>query len=345
MDLKNLTARLKKFFREDLEEVVGAYFDGEKIFLARLTEKLETFEVDADGVEPAHLAEKISLACVQKGLKTSAVGFCLQEGDAVIFQLDVSNLPEKDFPESVKSWAKAQAGADAVYSSARRGSELWMETLPRAKVKEFVAAFEKFNLNLRGLSVMPVDLLTKSSPFDRAKFIAEVVRDKKPPNLLATGSVWSWEKISFAAAAIFFIAIFFCSAKLLLDYRAASAELNAVKISLEKFHDDLVLKETLDATVAELHKINSLAAQIETEKKLNVLINLGKISGGDVRLTKINIDENFLELEGLTDKPDAVSNYLVRVRNSVEKSARLENSSERDDGEIVFVIRADFKKN
>ena len=68
-------ARLKNFFREDVDEVVGAYFDGEKIFLVRLTEKLETFEVDADGAEPAHFAEKISLACTQKGWKTSAVGY------------------------------------------------------------------------------------------------------------------------------------------------------------------------------------------------------------------------------------------------------------------------------
>ena len=66
-------ARLKKFFREDLEEVVGAYFDGEKIFLARLTEKLETFEIDADGAEPEHLAKKISLTCTRNGRKTSAV--------------------------------------------------------------------------------------------------------------------------------------------------------------------------------------------------------------------------------------------------------------------------------
>ena len=52
-------ARLKKFFREEPDEVVGAYFDGEKIFIARLTEKFETIEVDADGT--------------QKGWKTSAV--------------------------------------------------------------------------------------------------------------------------------------------------------------------------------------------------------------------------------------------------------------------------------
>ena len=344
--MKNLTARSKNFLREELSEVVGAYFDGEKIFLARLTKKFETIEVDADGAEPAQLAKKISLACTQKGWKTSAVGFCLQESDAITYQLDVSNLPEKDFPKAVATWAVANADKDAVYSFAKVGAELWMETLPRARVKEFVAAFKKFNLILRGLSVMPVDMMTKASPFDKTEFISEVVRDKKTPNLLAArSSVWNWKKISVAAAAIFFMAMFLGSAKLLIDYRAASDKLNAAKISLDEIHGDLVLKENLDATIAELHKINLLAVQIEPEKKFNLLVKLGKIAEGDVRLTKIRVDKNSLELEGLTDKPAAVRNYLARVRNSVEKSARLENSSERDDGEISFVIRADLRNN
>ena len=339
-----MAARLKKFFREDLSEVVGAYFDGEKIFVVRLTEKFEAVEVEAEGAELEQLAEKISLVCAQKGWRTSAVGFCLQEDDALTYRFEISKLPEKEFPTAVKSWAVAQAGADAVSSFVRLNSELWMETLPRAKVKEFLAAFKKFRLNLRGLSVMPGDLLMKRAPLNRAEFISRVVRDKKAPNLLAARSgVWDWKKISFAAAAIFFIAIFLGSAKLLFDYRAASNKLNAAKISLDELHDDLVLKKNLDATVAELHKINSFAAKIEPEKKFNLLVMIGKISGDDVHLTKIRVDENFLELEGSTDKPDAVSNYLARVRNSVEKSSRLENSSEQDDGEIFFMIRAELK--
>ena len=344
LDWKSLTARLKNFFREDLSEVVGAYFDGEKIFIVRLTKKFETIEVDADDAEPEQLAEKISLVCAQKGWKTSAVGFCLREGDAITHQFEVSNIPAKAFPESVKTWARAEAGADAVFSFVQVGSELWAETLPRAGVNEFVAAFKKFNLNLRGLSVMPVDLLAKVAPFDRTEFISEIVRDKKTPNLLATwSSVWNWKKISCAAAAIFFVPILLCSAKIFFDYREASDKLDAAKISLDEIHDDLILKENLDAIIAELHRLNSIAANIEPEKKFNLLIRLGKIAEGDVRLTKIHVDEKFLELEGLTDKPEAVRNYLGRVRNSVEKSARLENSSERDDGEIFFVIRADLK--
>ena len=52
--------RLEKFFWENLSEIIGAYFDGEKIFVVRLTEKFETLEIDADASEIEHIAEKIS---------------------------------------------------------------------------------------------------------------------------------------------------------------------------------------------------------------------------------------------------------------------------------------------
>ena len=332
---------LKKFFREDTSEIIGAYFDGEKIFIARLTDKFETTEIDALDATIEELAEKISLVCKQKGWKASAVGFCLREGDAVTFQTEIGNIPEKELPAMVKSWAIAQAGADAAFSFARVGEELWMETLARDKVEEVYAAFDKFGMSLRGLSVMPADMLAKISPFDRTEFISEVVRNQKAPNLLsARGNAWNWKNISGAAAAIFFIALIIGSAKVFIDYNEASAELNAAKASINNFREDLALKEALDADIAELHRLNDLAAQIETNKNLNHLINFGKIAGGGVRLTKIRVEENFLELEGLTDKPDAVKNYLARVKSSVIKSARLESSAERDDGDIFFVIRA-----
>lgn len=339
MDLKSLAARLKKFFREDLDEIIGAYFDGEKIFVVRLTENFEAADVDADGSEPELLAEKISLVCAQKNWKTSAVGFCLREEEAVTYQSDASNLPEKEIPAFVKSWAIAQTGKDAAFSFARVSEAVWMETLPRTKLEEFCAAFKKFNLNLRTLSVMPPALLTKGTPFDKTKFITEVVREKKSPNLLS-GGVWDWKKISFAVAAIFLIGQIIFSAKIFFDYSAAQNKLDAAKISVEELSAELALKKNLDANVAELHRLNALAAQIELETDFNLLINLGKISGEDVRLTKIRAEKNLLELEGLTDKPDAVKNYLARVKSSVVQSARLENSSERDDGEIVFAIRA-----
>ena len=90
-------------------------------------------------------------------------------------------------------------------------------------------------------------------------------------------------------------------------------------------------------------KLNFLnAAQIDVKQNFNLLINLGKIAGGDVSLTKIRVEENFLELEGVAQNSDAVKNYLSRVKNSVINSARLESSAEHEDGEIVFVIRAAF---
>ena len=342
MKLKNLSTQLKNLFREELGEVIGAYFDGEKIFVVRLTENFESVEVDADGSEIAQLAEKISRVCTQKGWSTSAVGFCLREEDAVIYQIAVDNLPEKEIPAFVKSWAIAQTGKDAASSFTKVGAELWMETVPRTKLEEFYAAFKKFNLNLRGLSVMPVDLLTKSLPFDKTKFVAEVVRDKRAPNLLES-DVWDWKKISFAAAAIFLIGQIIFSAKLFFDYTYASNKLDAAKISLEYLDTQLALKKNLDADIAELHRLNNLAAQIEPETNFNLLINLGKISDEDVSLTKIRAKKNSLELEGLTDNPDNMKNYLARVKSSVVQSARTENSSERDDGEIVFVIRAEIK--
>ena len=333
--------KLKKFFREDTGEVIGAYFDGDKIFIVRLTEKFETTELDADSTELEWLAEKISATCRQRGWKTSSVGFCLREGDAVTFQTEAGNVPEKELPALVKSWATAQAGADATFAFTKVGEELWMEALPRVKLEEICAAFAKFGLNLRGLSVMPVDMLSKVSPFDRTEFITEVVRNRKAPNLLsAWGGVWNWKKISLTAAAIFFIALSISSAKLFADYNDASTRLDAAKASLDAMRDDLTLKETLDADIAELHRLNDTAAQIETNKNFNHLINLGRTAGVGVRLTKIRVEEKFMELEGLTDKPDAVKNYLARVRASVIQSARLESSAERDDGDIVFVIRA-----
>jgi len=332
---------LKKFFREDTSEIIGAYFDGEKIFIARLTENFETTEIDAPDTTIEELAEKISLTCRQKGWKASSVGFCLREGDAVTFQTEIDNIPEKEIPALVKSWALAQVGENAVYSFAKVGKEFWMEAMPRVRVEEVYTAFKKFGMNLRGLSVMPADMLTKIQPFDRAKFISEVVRNKKAPNLLvAQNSVWHWKKISVATATIFFIVLLSGSAKLFADYNDASTRLDAAKASLDVMRDDLALKETLDADIKELHSLNELAAQIKTNKNFNHLINLGKLAGGGVHLTKIRVEENFLELEGVTKTPAAIRNYLASVKASIIQSARLESSSERDDGEIAFVIRA-----
>ena len=344
MSLKIFLTAAKKFFREDVSEVVGAYFDGDKIFVGWLTENFKTVELDADSTDVEHLAEKISLVCKERGWKTSAVGFCLPDSYAVTYQTEAGNVPEKEIPAMVKSWALAQAGKDAAFAFTTGGSELWMETLPRTRLEEICAAFKKFGLNLRGLSVMPADLLTKVAPVDRTKFIAEVVRDRKAPNLLAVSdSVWDWKKISQAVAAIFLIALMIATAKTFLDYGAASGEFDAAKLAIDELRDDVALKKSIDADIDELHRLNALAAaQVDATPKFNLLLNLGKIADKSISLTKIRAEENFLEVEGVTDNPDAVKNYLARVKSSVAQSARLERSAENDAGNIVFQIRATF---
>ena len=334
---------LKKFFREDANEIISAYFDGEKIFISRLTKKFETIEIEADGAEVAELAEKISKICAEKGWKTNLVGFCLRNEDAVTFLTEVNNLPEKEIPAMVKSWAVAQAGAEAKFSFKKIGGELWMETIPKSRLEEILAAFEKFGLNLRGLSVMPSNLLEKIYPYERTEFITEVIRNKSSPNLLSSGSVWNWKKIYYAAAGILLIVLIICNVKLFFEYKTTSDELEAEKIIINGLSKEISLKKSSDEVTSELKRLNSLAAQIESPETLNLLIKIGKITDKTVRLTKIRAENNFLELEGKAKTTDALKRYLERVKSSVINSARLESSTEDDDGKISFVIRAALK--
>ena len=336
----------KKFFLEDTDEIIGAYFDGTKIFVARLTENFEPVEVDADSSEIEQLAEKIAQVCRQQDWQTSAVGFCLQENDAVTFHTPADNVPEKEIPAMVKSWAAAQGGMDAAFSFEQIGDELWMETIPRARLKEICAAFEKFSLELRALSVMPVvDALEKIQPVERLKFIANILREKKSPNLLATRSAIAWGKIFRLVTVLLIISLIFFSAKLFRDWYVASARLNAAQKAVEELRDDIALKKIIDADAAELNRLNKIcAAQNVTPQKFNFLLNLGKVAGGAVHLTRIRCDENFFELEGKGSTPDAVKSYLSRVKKSVIHDARLERSAEDDDGEIIFSIRATLSK-
>ncbi len=343
--MKNFLSQVANFFREDLPEVIGAYFDGYKLFLVHMSDRVNSAEIDVDDADVEHLAEKISHVCRQHGWSTSAIGFCLREGDALTYSTDYYSVPEKEIPAFVKSWATAHSGKDALFSFTKLGNEIWMESLPRTTADELIAAYEKFGMNLRGLSVMPADKLRKSRTFAEADFIADIVRNRKAPNLLAARSVWSFEKISAVAAAIISIALVICSAKLLTDYSDVETELDAAKQSVNELHDDIALKDNIDADIAELRRINALiAGQDISPKNFNLLLNLGKIAGGGVYLTKIRAEENFFELEGISVTPDAVKSYLSRVKSFVAQSARLERSTENDDGDIVFVIRAETSK-
>lgn len=340
MSVGELLSQAKNFFREDINEIVGTYFDGDKIFLTRLTESFETTEIFADGYAPEQLAEKISETCRQHGWQTSAVGFCLRDADVVTFQTAVNHLPPKDIPDYVKTWAAAQNGNDAAFAFTRADDgELWMESVPRATVEKFCAAFRKFGVELRALSVMPADILEKKNPLDMTEFIIDAVKNENAPNFLTRRKAWNMKKISAAVATIFFVTVIVHSVTVFFDRCASTNELAEAKISVDNLRDDLALKKISDGDVDAINRLNNLAAQVNATKNFNLLLGLGKITVGDVHLTNIHVEENFLELEGVAETPDAVRNYLGRVKSFVS-NVRLENSSEGDDGEINFMLRA-----
>ena len=344
MDGVNFLAAAKDFFREDTGDVVGAYFDGETIFLARLTDIFDTTEIAADGEAFAHIAEKISVVCRERGWKTSTVGFCLRERDAVTLQTDVTNVPEKDFPALVESWSRAQTGIDAASSFTKTDGGLWMETLPRSRVDEICAAFQKFGLNLTALSVMPTNLLTKKNPLDRARFIASVAANKTSPNFLRRrGTSFNAKKISAALAIIFMVWTFVRAAGIFADWYAAANELDAANLALNELRDDINLKKFFDEDIDALRRLNNLTVAVAATKTFGLLINFGKVASGDVHLTALRVGENSAEVNGLATNADAVKICLARVKSSVTQRARLENSSAGDDGEITFAIRADLK--
>ena len=352
--MKKYFERIKNVFREDFGEVLGIYHDDEKIFLARRTKKFETaevnFEIDlSDKISPIEqLAEKVSVICAQRGWKTSKVGLCLREGDAITLRTNFENIPQNEIDSAVKTWATSQAGKNAPYTFTEIDGEIWAETLTKTVVEEYVSAWKKNSISLCALTVMPDFSEDESSDnLDRAVFVAKVVVEKKSPNLLAEKIAdWNVKKISLTAAAIFILILCGMCGKIFYDYRVAENELDAAKKILAEESETLVLKKSLDADVDEMKKINSLlAAQQENFSKLNVLIKLGKISGNAVRLKKINATENFVQLEGLAENSVAIEKYLSRLKNSLAANVKLENTSATDGGEINFTVRLIFENN
>lgn len=345
--------RIKNFFREDFGEILGIYHDGEKIFLARLTKKFETaeinFEIDfSDKISPVEqLAEKILMICNQRGWKTSKIGLCLRDDDAITFRTNFENVPQNEIESAVKIWANAQAGKNSFYTFVEEDGEIWSETLSQTVVEEYISVCEKNSLNLCALSVMPnfsEESTDLTDNLDRAVFIAKVIKENKSPNLLAKKiAAWNLKKISLTMAIIFLLIFFVTAAKLFYDYREAEKNFEVVQKILAEKSETVILKKNLDAEVEEMKKINSLlASQVEKNPKLNLLIRLGKISGGSVRLKKIIASEDSAQLEGTADNPDAIGKYLSRLKNSVAEKVKLENTSANEDGEINFAIRLTF---
>lgn len=341
----NYFDKIKNFFHEDFSEVVGIYYDGEKIFLAHVTHKIELeemiFEIDfTEKISPIEqLAEKIFFILNQRGWQNSKIGLCLNDDDLII-EKKYLNVPKNEIDSAVKTWASAQVGENAPYSFINLGDEVWAETLSQTLLNEYISAYEKNSLKLCALSAMPT---VADENNDRAVFIAEVLIEKKSPNLLAAKvKNYNLKKIFTLTAAIFFISVGIFSIKLFFDYRVACNELETAKKILSAQSEMLVLKKNLDTNIAETKKIYSLAdSQTEKFSKLNALIRIGKIFDNTVQMKKISANENFIQIDGVTDKTDLIEKFLRKLKNFVAENSVLENSAEVD-GEINFTIKNYF---
>lgn len=335
------------FFREDLSEVLGVCYDGEKIFFARLTDKIETdeinFEISADDT-PAieQLAEKIKIHCNKQGWQASKISLILREGTAVTFQTEFKNIPAAEIENAVKIWAAAHVGKDARYTFINVSDEIWMEALPASIVEEYVTAFDKNSMQLCNLTEYPAILIDNERPptnFNRAIFAADILKNKKPPNILTKKiSAWNIEKISLTAAAIFFIALTVFSAKLGYDYCHASTRAETAQNRLNSQSDINLLKQDFDAVTGQIKRFNAVISKQDiNSKNFSALIKIGKLSDGKIILDKIKATDETLELEGTTESPEAVKLYLNRLKNFVSPKVKLKNSSEID-GQIIFSI-------
>ena len=335
------------FFKEDFSEIIGAYYDEKKIYVCRRIDgKFETAEVDftakldGDISEIEQIAEKIFMVCSKYGWKTSKIGFCLREGTAITFETQFSHIPQEEIEKAVKTWAVAQVGENCRYAYIHKDDEIWMETISKTSAKEYVAAWKKFSMKLCALTVMPENLqINSSEPIDFAKFVTEVIAERKPPNLIAENlSTWNYLKISVAVAAIFFCAIFGISAKLFYDYNSAAAQLAELQARLEGKADALAFKEVAESNIAEMKRLNALCSkQPDSHKNFNALIQLGKIADGKTFLRKIKTSANSIELEGITDNPEEIKNYVNRLKNSVSPKVKTGNLSSTDDGTIFTI--------
>ncbi len=350
-----MITQLVNFFREDLSEIVGVYHDGEKIFLARLADKLETAEVDfsfgfeKDLSAAEQLAKKVAEVFSERGWKFSRIGLCLREGEATTNQVELK-IPAEEIESAVKAWSVAHVGKDEVHASLKVGNEIWMESLPKTAVDEYVAAWRNNSMTLCALTAFPeilADDAENLTPVSRAIFVAKIIAGKKIPNLLlGQFDAWNWKKISAAAAAIFLFCVAVFSAKLGHDYFKASAQLETARESFAAHEEELALKEELDENIAAMKNLTELiASQADNSKKLNTLIKLGRIADGKIRLTKINASGDSMTLEGIAESSDAVQRYLRRLKSSVEMNARLERSTATDDDEIIFSVKITLSPN
>lgn len=342
----NFFDRIKNFFREDAGEIVGIYHDGEKIFLARLTDKLETleqnFEIDiAENISPAEqLAEKVVLLCNQRGWNTSKTALCLNEGETVTFQPDFENIPAEKIKSAVKIWAEAQVGKNALYTSAKVCGEFWTEAMSEKVAAEYFSAWQKNSMTICEMTSL-TGIFT-----DKAAYVARLATEKKSPNLVQNkiGS-WNLKKIFAFILGIFIFVTAVIFGKLFYDLKTAEENFNTAKQNVSAQDDLITLQDDIEKNVAEMKVLNDfLAAQVDGTQKLNTLIKLGRVADDKIQLTKITLSGNVAEIEGVTDKADNIRNYLRNLKAAVTANANLENATAADGGKINFIIRLTFEQ-
>ena len=340
------------YFRENAGAILGVYFDEEKIFMARLADELEIFETDFEinlnDTTPAveQLANKIKITCTERGLQISKIGVILREGTAATFQTEFKNIPAAEVENAIKIWATAHVGKDARYTSVNNGAEIWMEALAASIVEEYISAFEKISMQLCALTEIP-NFLTDDdrplTPYNRAVFAADIVKNQKSPNLLSVKiSAWNIKKISLTAAAIFLIAVLGISANMGRDYYNAAKRAETAQERFNSQNDKKLLKDELDALKAPSRRFNELILkQNINSQNFNALIKIGKIPSDKIFLDKIKATGETFELEGVAESPDDVKLYLNRLKNFVSPKVKLKNSAEVDE-QIIFTISINF---
>lgn len=314
------------FFKQDFSEVVGAYFDGEKIYLSRrLNDTVENIDAnfsishDDDVSEIEQLAEKISMLCSQRGWNTSKTGFCLREGATTNFQTQISGIPSNEIDDAVKTWANSLVGKNSLYASIKYDNEIWMEAILKSTADEYVTAWQKNSMTLCALTVMPIESdspVELIKPVSFAEFVAEVVATKKSPNLLAKQlSAWNYKKISATIAALFFCAFLFFFAHAYYKYYNAAAQVDEMQADLNQHAAELEFKKLADENISAMKNINSLcAAQLNPFPQFNALVKLGTIADGKTPLTKLKTSADAVELEGVAENPDDIKNFVSRLK-------------------------------
>ena len=341
------------FFKEDYSEVIGAYYDGEKITLSRhFNDTVEFAEINFvaaidEVTEIEQIAEKISVLCSQRGWKTSQMGFCLREGSAVTLQTPNINVPPNEIDDAVKSWAIAQIGKNALYTSVNKDNEIWLEAISKSTAEEYITAWKNNSMTLRALTVMPEEFGTQinlAKSIEYANFVAEVIKAKKVPNLISKYlSAWNYKKISVAIVAIFFCALLGIFVKTSCEYYTTAAQVEEISAVIAEHEDELILKNSIDENISEMKRINELcSAQFNSIPIFNALVNLGKIADGKTYLTKIKIYANFIELEGIANDTDEIKNYVSRLKSNITPNVKLGNFHSNE-GDTTFTIHLTLK--